>query len=254
MPPRPSLIRLAHLIGALFAVAFSARGDTVFDERMRDAEKAVDAKRAEGKDAFYAELEKQARTLLKEFPDKNDPYEMLMFVATGGPAEKGRAILQELDGESVPPEVRSKARSALGKLERIGKPVEFKFKALDGRQVDLAEMKSKVVLVDFWATWSAPCIEEIPQLLEAYRKFHNRGFEIIGISLDEDKGALASLVKAKKMPWPEHFDGRGWKNLFAEKYAVTAIPEIWLVDKHGVLRDLSAQDGVVEKIEKLLAE
>ena len=251
---QPSITRLAATIGALFAFALSSPGDTSFEERIRDAEKAVEAKRADGKEAFYAELEKQARTLLKEFPEKNDPYEMLMFVAAGAPPEKGRAIFKELDGGTVPPEVRTKARSALAKLDRLGQPVEIKFKALDGRQVDLSAMKSKVVLVDFWATWCGPCLEEIPHLLEAYTKLHDQGFEIIGISLDEDKDALASFVKTKKMPWPQHFDGGGWKNALAQKYGVTAIPEMWLVDKHGLLRDLSARDGVVEKIEKLLAE
>src|SRR5438067_10175070 len=78
-----------------------------------------------------------------------------------------------------------------------GKPVDIKFTAVDGREVDLAKLKGKVVLIDFWATWCGPCMGEVPHVVEAYQKLHGKGFEIVGISFDKDKGALEKTTKEK---------------------------------------------------------
>src|SRR6266478_8213925 len=76
----------------------------------------------------------------------------------------------------------------------LGQPLAIQFEAIDGRQVDLAKMRGKVVLVDFWATWCPPCVREVPVVKAAYDKFHPRGFEVIGISLDDKKQDLLSFV------------------------------------------------------------
>ena len=69
-------------------------------------------------------------------------------------------------------------------------------------------MKGKVVLIDFWATWCMPCVGEIPHVKEAYDQFHSKGFEVIGISLDDDKSKLKKFVVDQKMEWPQYFDGK----------------------------------------------
>ena len=212
------------------------------------------AKRSEGKETYFAELEKQARVLLTEFPEREEPYQMLIAVAANSAPEKARAILKELEGDKVPADVKAEAKGLATKLEAVGKPVEMKFTAVDGRNVDLAAMKGKVVLLDFWATWCGPCVAEIPNVVSTYNKLHDKGFEIVGISLDEDKAALEKFVKEKNMAWAQHFDGNGWKNAIAQKYGINSIPEMWLVDKKGNLRDMTARDGLAGKVEKLLAE
>jgi thiol-disulfide isomerase/thioredoxin len=135
--------------------------------------------------------------------------------------------------------------------ELKSKPVELKFKAMDGAEVDLAKLRGKVVLVDFWATWGGPCMAELPKLTAAYAKFHARGFEIVGISLDEDGVALKRVLKTKKIAWPQFFDGRGWDNEIAHRFGVTALPTTWLVNKEGMLVEVNAED-LAEKIEALL--
>jgi thiol-disulfide isomerase/thioredoxin len=111
-----------------------------------------------------------------------------------------------------------------------------------------------VVLIDFWATWCGPCRAEIPNVRAAYEKLHPKGFEILGISFDQDKEALDKYTKQNQMTWPQYFDGEGWGNKFGQEFGISGIPAMWLVDKKGNVRDLNARAGLAGKVEKLLAE
>lgn len=110
---------------------------------------------------------------------------------------------------------------------------DFNVKDTDGKALTLANYKGKVVLIDFWATWCGPCVQELPNVLKAYEKHHAAGFEIIGISLDNQAEKLEKFVKDKNMPWPQFFDGKGWQNELAEKYGVNSIPATYLLDRDG---------------------
>ncbi|MBP7949227.1 MAG: redoxin domain-containing protein [Verrucomicrobiales bacterium] len=136
------------------------------------------------------------------------------------------------------------------------KPLELSFTAVDGTEVDLAKLRGKVVLIDFWATWCGPCMAEVPNVVKTYEKLHEKGFEIVGISLDneEDKEKLLSTTKEKKMTWVQHFDGKGWKNELAQKYGINSIPAMWLVNKKGMVVNFNARGGLEANVEKLLAE
>lgn len=136
----------------------------------------------------------------------------------------------------------------------LGKPFNLKFTALDGRQVDVSAMKGKVILIDFWATWCMPCLMTMPSVHAAYEKYHDKGFEIIGISLDEDKDALMKFVTTKNMTWPQYFDGLHWQNRIARENGINSIPAMWLIDKKGNLRSLNARFGLDDQVAKLLAE
>ena len=113
----------------------------------------------------------------------------------------------------------------------------------------------KAYVVEFWATWCPPCVAELPNVLKAYEKYHAKGFEIIGISLDKDEAALTSFIKKKNMPWPQYFDGLGWNNKLSGKYGVTSIPATYLLDGEGKIigSDLRG-DALDEAIAKALAK
>lgn len=133
--------------------------------------------------------------------------------------------------------------------------MEMKFTAVDGREVDLAQLRGKVVLIDFWATWCGPCKEELPNVLANYRKYHDLGFEVVGVSLDaeKDRQKLIDYAREQGLPWPQHFDGKGWKNEFATLFSIKAIPAMFLLDQAGLVVSTDARGAKLEaEIRRLL--
>ena len=159
-----------------------------------------------------------------------------------------------LDG-SAPESVKLQVRGTMNKLNNIGKPLVIKFTSLDGREVDLAQMGGKVVLVEFWATWCAPCVANLPSTKALYDAYHTNGFEIVGISLDNDEAKLKRLLRQKGVPWPQYFDPKGTTNHFARQFGISGVPAFFLVDKKGVLRDARPDvAGLTNEVARLLAE
>jgi peroxiredoxin len=138
----------------------------------------------------------------------------------------------------------------------IGKPVkEFALTSLTGEPVSVAKYKGKVVLLDFWATWCSPCVHEMPNVKKIYDQYHAKGFEIIGISLDNAKEKLTEYIKTQNIQWLITFSGKGWGDDTAALYGVRSIPSTWVLDKKGMLRYFGIRgDELGKAIEKLLAE
>ena len=121
---------------------------------------------------------------------------------------------------------------------------------LDGDELSSTKLRGKVVLVDFWATWCPPCRAEHPNMLENYRKYKDKGFEIVGVSLDQDREALAEYLEESEGDWIILHDGEG-ENPATEYYAIQGIPTIFLLDEQGRVISTEARG---EELTRLLEE
>jgi thiol-disulfide isomerase/thioredoxin len=141
----------------------------------------------------------------------------------------------------------------LKKFDRIGTEIEIAGKTTDGKDFDLKNLKGKVVLVDFWATWCGPCIGEIPNIIDAHKKYGRKGFTVIGVSLDRDNDDIVKFVEARKLPW-KSINIEDSKKL-AEKYGVNAIPYPVLVGRDGRVVSLRARGPQLERLlDRLMTE
>ncbi|MFM8705906.1 MAG: TlpA family protein disulfide reductase, partial [Planctomycetia bacterium] len=144
-------------------------------------------------------------------------------------------------------QIRKMGESFAGTLRRLslpGNPMEITGTLLNGQKFDQKSLAGKVVLVDFWATWCGPCVAEIPNVLEQYEKYHKDGFEVVGISLDQDREALEKFVDEQKIPWPilfEKAEGEGWQHPLATFYGISGIPTVILIGRDGNVITLNAR-------------
>lgn len=139
--------------------------------------------------------------------------------------------------------------------EMVGKPApDFRFTSIANQEIDLARLRGSVVLLDFWATWTPPCMELIPAKKAAYKRYHHAGFEIVGISADFDRNELQSVVAREGIEWQQYFDSGGKDNAAIRKFGIRHFPSMWLLDKRGTIRYVSAAQDLETKIETLLRE
>ena len=135
-----------------------------------------------------------------------------------------------------------------------GQPFDLSFTALDREIINLRDWRGRVVLVDFWATWCPPCLRDMPELLATYKRFRERDFEMVGISLDREEDKLRDYLVAQEIPWPQYFDGKGWRNEIARTRGIKELPYTILLDREGVVVESDLKGRKLDAaIESLLA-
>jgi thiol-disulfide isomerase/thioredoxin len=116
----------------------------------------------------------------------------------------------------------------------VGDSPKLNFAAFGSKaNINLDNYKGKIVIVDFWATWCGPCMGEAGHMVETYNKYHDKGLEFIGISLDGDPSQLTQVAKEKGFVWPQYFDGREWKSPLAAEWGVDSIPRTFIIGPEG---------------------
>src|SRR5580700_4060509 len=138
-------------------------------------------------------------------------------------------------------------------LARAKMAPPFSVTTLDGQRVSMDELKGKVVLIDFWATWCGPCREALPHMKDIAKKFNGQPLVILSVSLDENEQTWKEFVAKNGMDWAQYRDA-GFEGPVARSFAVTAIPHTFTIDVDGVLQDEHIGDAAIEgKLKKLVA-
>jgi thiol-disulfide isomerase/thioredoxin len=177
------------------------------------------------------------------FGDYDKAKTLLQAVKTNYPDTKYAARVDQTIAMIDAQRAQAAARAESDRLYAVGKTFpDFAETDLDGKPLSIANYKGKVVLLDFWATWCGPCLAELPNVVAAYKKYHPKGFEIIGISLDREDSLdkLKAFTKEREMPWVQFYDGKYWSNKLVVRYQIQAIPATFLLDGEGRIigRDL----------------
>jgi len=223
--------------------------------QLRDLVAKIQAQLQAGKksEADLAPYLKEFDTLLAEHKgEKTDDVaqillmKAMLYVQVMDNADKGVELVKQLKQDYPETAPGKQADTILASIEKqaAAKKIQaalavgtvfpdFNEKDLAGKPLSVANYKGKVVLVDFWATWCGPCVGELPNVLKTYEKYQAKGFEIIGISLDDSKDALDKFIKDKGVSWVQFFDGKGWGNKLAAQYGVNSIPATYLLDGQG---------------------
>ena len=181
----------------------------------------------------------------------------------------GELFAKELLAKALPrfqqsdnPNILSAASKLEGTLRRLNLPgnkIRVQGKQLDGTSLDWSTYRGKVVLIDYWATWCAPCRAEVPNLLNLYDAYHDKGFDVLGISLDVKQEQAEQYIRQEKIPWATLFaedkSQRGWQHPMAVYYGISGIPRAILVDRDGTVIHMNARGRILaEELRKILGE
>ena len=141
---------------------------------------------------------------------------------------------------------------AARRLNLIGNPIQVVGTTTDGKPLDWKKYRGRVVLVDFWATWCGPCLHELPNIRKMHDAYGEKGFEVVGISMDEDRERLELFLEKNPMPWPTLHEESGM-NPTAVHYGISTLPATLLIDKEGNVITLDARGDQLEaQLAKLL--
>ncbi|MEO7046466.1 MAG: TlpA disulfide reductase family protein, partial [Ferruginibacter sp.] len=135
----------------------------------------------------------------------------------------------------------------------IGATPDFALADTSGKIVKLSKLRGKYVLVDFWASWCAPCRRENPNVVEAYKKFHDKGLDIVGVSLDTKKDAWLKAINHDGLTWYHVSDLKGWNGHIEKEFGIKVVPTNFLLDKDGkVIAKNLRGEALQKKLEELL--
>lgn len=232
----PKDLAAAHYqLGVVFfRQGLETHKDELFDRAHDEMSKALQSDR-DYRRAILADG--QALAYLKKDEDAKARFTEFIKLSPEGDVDRQRALRYINEPE----------------LARARMAPPFSVVTMDGQRVSFDDLQGKVVLIDFWATWCAPCRASIPHMREIAKKFQDQPLVILSVSLDSDEQKWKDFVAQNGMTWLHYRDG-GFKGPIASLFAVNAIPHTFTVDADGVLQDEHIGDAAIEgKLKKLLA-
>lgn len=181
-------------------------------------------------------------------------------VENQAPDEVGVKLLPQIASllaKSEHKEIKAQAKMLEGVVRRLqlpGNEMKLSGTTYQGKPFELSSLKGKVVLVDFWATWCGFCIKEFPHVKELHAAYKDRGFEVVGVSLDESREDLDAFLKEDKLPWIVlHEEKLGGQNPAAAEYGISGLPTVALIGKDGKVITFDARgEQLDEHLKKLL--
>ena len=206
---------------------------------------------------IQAQWTKDLTQLVNQFAEKADVSEAMLqlaisheFAADDDQALHWYAEIVDRFGET---DKASKARGAQRRLQSVGKVLKFSGKSLQGDQVNLQDLRGKVVLIHYWASWCQPCKEDLKVIQDAHKKYARAGFAPLGINLDHDRQAATRQLQATPLAWTQLHEMGGLDSRLANELGIMTLPTMLLVDQQGkvVSRNLHASD-LAKELAKLL--
>jgi thiol-disulfide isomerase/thioredoxin len=199
------------------------------------------------------------KAFLDRYPKADEAPDALLQLASAyefnAEEEEARKYYAQLTQDFPNTEPGKKAAGALRRLDLVGKPLALKGAGLRNESIDVAQLRGKTVLVAFWATWAEPVKRDLPELLKVAQKYRTNGFEIVGVSLDNDRADLDQFLKENPLPWPQIFEPGGMESRLATEYGIISLPTMILVDAQGkvVNRNIRTATELDRQLEKVLA-
>jgi thiol-disulfide isomerase/thioredoxin len=209
-------------------------------------------------------VQKKWMTSLKEFLEKyaasDEAPDVLFQLASNNEfnaeEKEARDYYTKLAETHADTDQGKKATGALRRLDIVGKPLVLKGKSADGQAVDVAQYRGKVTLVTFWATWARPVKRDMPEIAKIYEKNRAKGFEIIGVCLDneKDKALMDEFLKANNLAWTQIFEPGGMESRLATEFGIISLPTMILVDAEGkvINRNIRTAADLDVQLEKVL--
>jgi peroxiredoxin len=200
----------------------------------------------------YEKLDSQETILMKNFISKNASSPVSSFLASSKlgqttDTKKFNELYSILKGDALTSVYGKKLTTAYQKMNQTKEGAmapDFTLPNVDGKNVSLSSYKGKYVLVDFWASWCHPCRDENPNVVKAYTNFHAKGFEILGVSLDDNADNWKEAIAEDGLTWTQISDLKGWESQAAKLYGIQSIPSNLLIDPSGkiIARDLRGDE------------
>lgn len=207
-------------------------------------------------DQLAKELAEKDKAFIAKYPKNPLNLDLISDMSYAAEYSELNALFQSLDENLKTSEEGQEFAKKLAVLQKGSngqKMIDFTQNDMEGKPLHFSSFKGKYVLVDFWASWCGPCRIENPNVLKAYQQFKDKGFTVLGISLDNNADKWKQAVTKDKLPWTQVSDLKGWENEVSAYYGVQGIPANYLVNPEGIIvaKNLRGQ-ALIDKLKELL--